>query len=154
MGFVNTIKKEKGITGIDISISILIITVFTGIIVALFYNIYITAFSIQKADEATNIAINVIEYAQKLEYDQLLDGPSSDTENSVGSLMRLYINDEDNTPDMKIPNGYSCRTTVSQYINPEDPGENVVKIIDIEVSYKVGKKTETFDIKAFKIKEL
>ena len=46
------LKDEKGITGIDITIAIIIITVFVAIIATLFYNIQNSSASIERRTKA------------------------------------------------------------------------------------------------------
>ena len=55
------IKEEKGITGIDITIAILVITLFVSLLITLFYNLNANSTTIQRKTEATHIAIKVIE---------------------------------------------------------------------------------------------
>ena len=55
------LKNEKGITNIDIIVSIIIITLFVAIIATLMSNINGNSDSVERRAEATNYAINEIE---------------------------------------------------------------------------------------------
>ena len=55
------IKSERGITGIDITVSILVITIFVSLIGVLIYNISAQSQSIERRTEAAYQAVNLIE---------------------------------------------------------------------------------------------
>ena len=60
------IKSEKGITNIDIIVSIILITLFVAIIATLMYSINSNSKSVERRSEATNYAINTIEKIKAL----------------------------------------------------------------------------------------
>jgi len=138
----NILKKEKGITGIDISLAVLIITIFTGVITTLFYNVYTTSINIERESEATYIAVNILEYANLILYDEILT-----TDNS---LLEQYKNSPNS---IFIKNGYIVETKVSKHATTQNGKEDVIKNIEVKVKYKVGKKEEVLNIKTLKIKE-
>ncbi len=55
------IKEEKGITGIDIAISVVIITIFIAIIANLIANINVNNKDIERKTKATSYAVQEIE---------------------------------------------------------------------------------------------
>ena len=55
------LRSQKGITGMDITASILIITVFTAIISALYQNYATSSKNIERKAQATEYAIETIE---------------------------------------------------------------------------------------------
>lgn len=55
------IKEEKGITGIDIAISIVIFTIFISVIANIIANININSNEIERKAKATSYAIQEIE---------------------------------------------------------------------------------------------
>ena len=55
------IKQEKGLTGIDITISIIIITIFIALIANLITNINLSSKDIEKKTQATSYAVDEIE---------------------------------------------------------------------------------------------
>lgn len=65
------IKSEKGIMGIDITISILMIAIFTSVVATLLYNIYITAVGQKRATVASNYLIDIFEYIDKINYNDV-----------------------------------------------------------------------------------
>lgn len=149
MKFANILKKQNGITGIDISISILIITVFTGILAALFYNIYITSMNIERSDIATNIAINIIEYANKINYDEI----DIETFDEDKLLLKYQDQDENGVAEKHIPNGYECKIEVTPYATSENELEDIIKTITVKIKYKIGKGDHEIAIQTLKVKE-
>ena len=108
------IKEEKGITGIDITISILVITLFVSLLITLFYNLNANSQTIQRRTEATNIAINLIEkgnVAENSPYYQTI---------SVIDFSKMKENQE--------------KTDITS---------NLVKKVTVEISYKDRNQTES-----------
>ena len=65
------LKKEEGITGIDITIAIILITIFISIIATLFYNIQKTSTELERETIATSYAVEIIEEIKALGFGQL-----------------------------------------------------------------------------------
>ena len=61
------LKNNKGITGVDISISLVIIVLFVGIITSLLYSFVISSRNIDRKTMATEIAVDKLE-SMKLNY--------------------------------------------------------------------------------------
>lgn len=55
------IKEEKGLTGIDIAISVIILTIFIALIANLIANINLNSENIERKTSATSYAIREIE---------------------------------------------------------------------------------------------
>ncbi len=125
------IKSEKGITNIDITVSIIIITLFIAIIATLMYNINVNAKSIERKTAATNYAINEIEKIKGADFETIdtLAG-EEDIENT----------------------GYHKKTTITDYADLEENKNNqtivsgLVKKVIVEISYKDGNHIETVDL--------
>lgn len=62
------IKEEKGLTGIDISISIILITIFIALIANLIVNINSNSEDIERKTVATSYAVQEIEQIKALGY--------------------------------------------------------------------------------------
>ena len=80
------IKSDKGFTGVDITIAVLIITIFTSLIAALYQNYIITSKNIERKSEAINYAIQEIESLKT----------KSDTYFSEDNADRLEITEYEN----------------------------------------------------------
>ena len=64
------IKSQKGITTIDVTISIIIITLFVALIATLMYMIRSNSNTIERKAEATNYAINTIEEIKAANFEE------------------------------------------------------------------------------------
>ena len=125
------IKSQKGITTIDVTISIIIITLFVALIATLMYMIRSNSNTIERKAEATNYAINTIEEIKAANFEE--------AENLAG---------EGNIGDT----GYYKKVTITDYADlPENQGDStilpgLVKKVTVEISYQNGNTTETVDL--------
>ena len=60
-------KKEDGFTLTDGVVAVIIITLFSGIIMSISYNIYLQSNFIKRNDTATNYIVDLFEYAKSIE---------------------------------------------------------------------------------------
>lgn len=132
MKFNMKLKNNKGITGIEVAISVTILTIFVSLIGTLSYNTSITAKKVERKSVATNLAINTIEKMKLKGYENL------EVSNSV-QLDEL---------DLQVPNGYDVSAVVEDYQN-----EDIVKVLSVNVEYQNGKKTEDVNLKTIIVKE-
>ena len=68
---IKNLKKENGFAGSDALIAVLIITLFTGIIASLLYNIYLSNASLKRMSKANGYIVDVFEYVDKIYYDEV-----------------------------------------------------------------------------------
>jgi len=168
-------RGQSGFTGADVLIAIAIITLFTGIITTISYNIYLATISTQRMSKANSYIAQVFEYADEQYYDKIaLDNetdiskislvdyfngkyntiPNLDSNSTIlASATTLYMdeggklqfNSQLNTP-------YQIGISVQSYIPPEEDNPlDLVKIITIDVRYKVGNKQQ--DVVMTKVKQ-
>jgi Tfp pilus assembly protein PilE len=128
-------KLNKGITSIDVVISVIIVTLFASIIATLFYNLYITTTARKRNAIATNCLIDVIENVKMMEYSDVDDS-------GVSKVVQDLIND--NT----IPQGYNVTSSITKYNETEGNTDkkDLVKILKVSVNYKLGSKEEKIEI--------
>ena len=69
------IKEETGITNIDLTVSIIMITIFVALIATFMYTINANFISIERKAEAVNYAINEIEALKAKNFKDLKDTP-------------------------------------------------------------------------------
>ena len=124
------IRSEKGITNIDITVSIILITIFVTIIGTLAYSINSNTMAMEKRTEAINYAINEIEKLKATNIDEL---EAMEVSENIGST------------------GYYKKITVTDYADFEkNQGKgivrNLVKQVKVEISYMQGKETKTIDL--------
>lgn len=129
------IKSERGITTIDITVSIILITVFVALIATLMYNLNSNTDALEKRTVAINYAIDTIENLKAQEFSDLQD--TDEQNNSFENI--------DST-------GYSRKITITDYANlPENSGDNtilsgLVKKVTVEIAYKEGDTTQTVEL--------
>ena len=143
-GIFMKIKDEKGFTGIDITVAVIIIMLFMTLIGTIFYNITASHRKLERKTEATYIAIDVMEKLKAQNYEDLI----------VGEYNSNKITDEEYEKNKTakilkdaIEEGYSLKVTIKNYNTPEENGYDLVKIITVKVEYKVGKNTENVELK-------
>ena len=134
------IKNEQGITNIDLTITIILITLFITIIATLIFTINRNSTSVERRTEATNYAINEIENLKAQDFESLTD--TDDTTND-------FIDITDAEGQLT---GYSKKITITDYANlPENQDDDtilsgLVKKVTVEISYKDGDTIETVDL--------
>lgn len=140
-------KKQNGIAGIDIVISLIIITVFISLIAVLTFNIQRNNEEIKRRSEATSHAIDIIEEIKGKGFSKL--PPTGQ-----------YTIDE--YPDGYILNEDGSATPYYQEIRVKDYSElegnvekeaEIIKIVTVNVSYKSGKNNENVEISTSITKE-
>ncbi len=126
------IKSEKGITNIDITISIILITLFVAIIATIMYMINTNSSSMERRTEATNYAISEIERLKAQTFTDLQD--TNET------------NDFTNIMEGTNPTGYAKKITITDYANlpgKTDAVSGLVKQVTVEIAYKDGDTNQT-----------
>lgn len=132
------INSEKGITNIDITISIIIITLFVSLIAILMTNITNNTKETKRRAEAMNIAINEIEKVKSVNFEES-DSLKTDGENVQGK------------------EGYYKKISIEDYADlPQNAGKTVekglVKKVTVEISYKQNKDVKKFDLSTVIVK--
>ena len=134
-------KSEKGITTIDITVAIILITLFVAIIAILMYQINANSASTKRNSEATSYAIAEIEKLKAQDFDTLVD--TDETTNQ-------FENITDETTNQAT--GYSKRITITDYANlPENIDDEtivsgLVKQVTVEIAYQDGDTMQTVDL--------
>lgn len=113
-------KSEKGITGVDISVAIIIIMLFVSLISTLIYNYTKNSKELNRKSVATNIIVDVLEYAKNINYDTL----DQETLNSYCTS--------------KQEQGYSINATLEELIDE--------KKVTVKVTYTINKDEQNLEI--------
>lgn len=138
------IKEETGITNIDLTVSIIMITIFVALIATFMYPINANFISIERKAEAVNYAINEIEALKAKNFKDLKDTPIDGTNDFIH-----IIENEDNTVVQK-ETGFSKKITIMDYSNlPENQNDEtiisgLVKKVTVEIAYKDKNTIQTF----------
>ena len=134
-------KSERGITTIDITVAIILITLFVAIIAILMYQINANSASTKRNSEATSYAIAEIEKLKAQDFDTLVD--TDETTNQ-------FENITDETTNQAT--GYSKRITITDYaiwpenIDDETIVPGLVKQVTVEIAYQDGDTMQTVDL--------
>lgn len=124
--------NNKGITGIDLTLSVIVLTTFVGIIISLMVNNYKTSLEIQKSANAMSYATMVLEKVDEKSYEKVTDDFLSEISGEIS-----------------IDSDYEISLNVSQ-IDDSD----YVKKVTIKVSYAVNNQRKEINISKLKIKEI
>lgn len=121
------IGSQKGYTGVDIAISVIIITIFISLIAVLIYKFNSSSDELQIKSKATEIAIDEIEIAKKNGFEQYVDKSGEIESDSV------VIDKE----GLEI-GGFYKTISVEDYTDTEnnrDKISNLVKRVTVTISY-------------------
>lgn len=138
------IKKEKGLTGIDIAISIIIITIFISVLANLIMNINLNSEKTKRMEIATAYAVQEIEQLKAKGYVDEYNNKGIDNKDI---LLEKDIMDDDNNFT-----GYSKTITIKDYVlikNDKSKQKNLLKELTVTVSFMVGNSTENIDISTY-----
>lgn len=130
------VKSRNGVTGIEITVAIVILTIFVSLISTIFINIYLNSTEAQRNTIATGYATQIAEMIDKMYY--------VDVEEDILS---------EKIEEIKIASGYTVTADVENY-TPNDDSKDLVKTITITVNYKVGNNEKTIKIEKIKAKEM
>lgn len=141
------VKSQKGFTGIDITIAVIVITLFVSIISVVFYNITVSSKTVERKTEATYIAQDVIEKIKALNYDEVVE-----TEGTDAIDINSYKKDNVLIIDNKeYDTAYTIQIKIKKYVPDTNTQENdesndLVKIVNVNVLYKIGKEVENVEL--------
>lgn len=141
------IKEEKGFTGIDIAISLIVITIFIAMIANLIANINLTAQDTNRKTIATSYAVQEIEKIMAQGY--------IESYNSKGITKEDILKEEDIYNGSEFT-GYNKKVVIKDYVlvvNDTTKKSNIVKEITVNISYKVGNKEKNVKISTYVAKE-
>lgn len=142
------LRNNKGVTGVDLSVSIVIIVLFVGLIASLVYNFGVASKGVNRTSIATNIAISKIEQLKSEDYEDL-QGKTTEYKDENGVT-------QENAP-------YKVTTEIIKYSESDyvknlseiqkEELQDVIKIVKVIVEYKVGNRNESIDINTVITKE-
>lgn len=115
------LKDNKGVTGIDIAVAVVILILFVSLITGLFYNLSTSTKRIDRKVVATNIAVDTIEKMKLVEFNKLTETERKNIENSDIEILS----------SVSVPKGYTVEYAIDNYND-----QNAVKIISAFVKYK------------------
>ena len=129
-------KSNSGFTMTDLVAALIIFSVFTGIIGALMYSSLKINLQTKMAGIAGYYAIQILEDIDKIGYD------------SVTNDMEDYYKTK-----LILPPGFDLSIDVLKY-NEGTEKEDLIKIVNLTITYRVAGNSEKFMIERLKVKEL
>ena len=124
------LKENKGITGVDATIAVVILIIFVPLIAGSFSNLINMKLKNERKSTALNIAIQLIEGVKLMDYDSLVSGITADDILGQSGDLNSYV----------LPKGYSIETIA--VVEKEDEKEVI-----ISVGYIENNKTEYIELK-------
>ena len=131
------LKSQKGFTMQDLIIACLIFTIFAGLISTLMHNSYHNNSRAELSANMTIYAVKILEDIDKISYE--------DVQTKTGTDYKEQFN---------IPAGYSVELSISNYGEGVENVEDIMKIINLKISYTLQGETEDFVVQRLKIKEM
>lgn len=129
----NTLLDNKGVTGVDLAISLIIIAIFSGVIAMLMANMYRTSIEIQKSANAMAYATIVLEKVDEKSFEEIED---------------------DFVEKLKSSGEFSMDDSYSMNFSTDILEENLFKKIVVKINYEIGGEQISITINKLKIKEI
>ena len=139
------LKSNKGITGADAVLGVALAILFSGIIATLSYNIYVTSSSLKRSSKALEYITSTFEYVATQYYDNVTE---DNIKNYISTKLDRKISINEGKP-------YKAQVSVTKYNQIEGNTDklDLVKEITMSVTYKLGDKDQTIEIKTAKSRE-
>ena len=155
------LKNNKGYTGIDISVAMIIILIFVPTIFGIVYNLQKTRARTEREASAINIATDILEIAKSLNYEEinLSDGTFKTSLDSIYTSSNYNSNidiseedytyvyytyaDDENNVHYRIQVGVLIYFPESE-TNPSTDG--LIKQVKAIVTYPIGNTTKSINI--------
>ncbi len=133
----NRISSNKGFTMQDLIIACFIIIAFVGIISSLMYTVYKTNIKAKLMSQMTVYSVKILENIDKISYEEVQTKTAQEYKN-----------------EFSIPDGFDVQIQISNYAENSNASNDVIKIINLKLSYTLGNETEEFAVTKLKIKEI
>lgn len=145
-------KQNNGFAASDALIAIIIITIFTGLISTISYNIYLSNASLKRMSKANNYIIDVFEYVDKMYYEDVSE------ENLTKYINEKYKNEEVqavNSEETEVQAPFKLVIQVQNYneMTGNEGKLDLVKEITATVKYKLGNRDQIITMKKSKNRE-
>lgn len=145
-------KKNNGFAASDALIAIVIITIFTGLISTISYNIYLSNASLKRMSKANNYIIDVFEHVDKMYYEDVNE------ENLTAYVNEKYKNEEVqavNSEETEVQTPFKFVIKVQKYseMTGNEGKLDLVKEITATVKYKLGNREQIITMKKSKNRE-
>lgn len=136
-------RNEKGYTGIDISVAIVILFIFVSIISMMIYQMNSSSKEVQLKTDATYLAINEIENIKNQGIDEYIGKSVANGNNVI-------------TENQEVEEGYYKTVTVIDYTDidgNQDKTKDLVKKVTVKISYMFKAKEQSVELSTVLSKE-
>lgn len=138
--FKEIIKENSGITGIDLVIAIIIMSIFIGVITSLMTGIYKQSLEIQASSNAMAYATIVLEKTDEKSFKEVQE-PN-------------FIENLSKSGEINIPEDYEVTFEVSNPDNVSEEVSSVIKKVAVTIKYKINNEEKSILISKLKVKEI
>lgn len=143
-----SIKEENGLAGIDIAVSVIVITIFISMISNLIVNINLNSKNTERKNIATSYVVQEMEKIKAQGY--------IDSYDNKGIEKQDVIEEYDIVDSTGNFSGYHKKIYIEDYVlikNDTTKQKNLVKKITVEISYKLGNEDKNISISTYISKE-
>lgn len=131
------IKSENGFTMEDLMIALLIIMIFVGVITTTMYTVYKLNIETNLTSQMTSYAVQILEDIDKISYEEV----TSDLANTYNEKF-------------SIPSSFKIDIQVSNYGEGIENVQDIMKIVNLKISYTLQGNNQQFTVQRLKIKEM
>ena len=132
------IKSNRGVSITDVVIALIILTIFTGVIGNLIYQIAYNNAALRVNAIVADYAVKEAEYIDKIAYE--------DVQTSNEKITK--INGED------VLDAFTVKLDVEDYKGNDETKQDIIKKVTITVNYNILKDEKSYKIEKLKIKEM
>lgn len=143
--FIKRIKNNKGITGIDATIAVVILMIFVPLITTIISNTINIKEKMNRKITAVNIAVQAIESLKQFNYDEIQEGVISNDKIFDGKKGGHYVYNTDN-----FPKGYRVNVEAKE-AEKSSKEAKMYKEINVTITYpkNVGDEQITLKTKIY-----
>ena len=132
------IKSNRGVSITDVVIALIILTIFTGVIGNLIYQIAYNNAALRVNAIAVDYAVKEAEYIDKIAYEDVQTSNEKITQ----------INGKD------VLDAFTVKLEVEDYKGNDETKQDIIKKVTITVNYNILKDEKSYKIEKLKIKEM
>ena len=132
------IKSNRGVSITDVVIALIILTIFTGVIGNLIYQIAYNNAALRVNAIAADYAVKEAEYIDKIAYEDVQTSNEKITQ----------INGEN------VLDAFTIKLDVEDYKANDETKQDIIKKVTITVNYNILKDEKGYKIEKLKIKEM
>ena len=132
------IKSNRGVSITDVVIALIILTIFTGVIGNLIYQIAYNNAALRVNAIAVDYAVKEAEYIDKIAYEDVQTSNEKITQ----------INGEN------VLDAFTIKLDVEDYKANDETKQDIIKKVTITVNYNILKDEKSYKIEKLKIKEM